>query len=171
MINDSKNQTPLIIRIKYVIEGTVQGVGFRPTLFRLAKSANIGGWIKNSSGAVHLCLEGTPEEIGEFITILHSHLPPQASIEHIRQLKKEIITNNDKSDFKIIQSESSNIKNMAIPPDLAICTECMKEIMDCGNRRFGYPFTTCTNCGPRYTVVNELPYDRERTTLVKFPHL
>jgi hydrogenase maturation protein HypF len=169
MCNYATNEAPLTIRIVYAIEGTVQGVGFRPTIFRLAKSANIGGWIQNRSGTVHLCLEGTPEEIGEFIIVLHSQLPSQASIEHIKQLKKEKIDITEKSEFKIIESETSETKDVIIPADLAMCKDCEKEIMNCEDRRFGYPFTTCTNCGPRYTVVNYLPYDRERTTLSKFP--
>lgn len=169
MYNDTTNKAPLTVRITYAIDGTVQGVGFRPSVYRLAKSADLGGWIQNRSGSVQLCLEGTPEEIGKFIVFLHSHLPSQASIRYIKQLSKEKIDVADKSEFRIIESEPTANKDMLIPADLAICFACEKEIMDCENRRFGYPFTTCTLCGPRYTVIHDLPYDRKRTTMNQFP--
>lgn len=159
----------LTVRITYEIDGVVQGVGFRPTIYRLANQAGLGGWVQNRSGAVQLCLEGTPEKLGDFITQLHYKLPPQASINHINQLNKENISASEIKHFEIIESESDKTREVVIPADLAICKDCEKEILDPENRRYAYPFTTCTNCGPRYTVVNDMPYDRERTTLNQFP--
>ena len=161
----------LQVRIIYQLDGVLQGVGFRPAIFRIASEFNLGGSVQNQSGAVKLELEGTPIQIGEFITSFHLRLPPLARIDDIDVLSKEKISVSDIHGFKIINSEIDNEKKGAvvIPADIAMCRECEREIMDCEDRRYGYPFTTCTDCGPRYTVVNDMPYDRERTTLASFP--
>lgn len=160
-----------VFAITYKLEGIIQGVGFRPTVYRLARKANLGGWIKNTSGAVSLCLIGDVTVIAHFITTLHKNLPPQAKLLAIQVVdKKEICDkDNDIPEFEIIESSASESKNVVIPADLAMCSDCRKEISNPADRRYGYPFTTCTNCGPRYTVVNDMPYDRERTTLCRFP--
>ncbi len=161
----------LTVRISYQLEGVLQGVGFRPAIFRLASEFYLGGSVQNQSGAVKLELEGTPLQIGEFITSFYLRLPPVARIDDIEVLSKKKISVSDIHGFKIINSEIDNEKKGAvvIPADIAMCRECEREIMNCEDRRYGYPFTTCTDCGPRYTVVNDMPYDRERTTLSHFP--
>ena len=161
----------LTVRLSYEIDGIVQGVGFRPAVYRLAVEARLGGTIQNKSGSVHLVLEGTPLNIGAFITTLHSKLPSLARIDEINVLEKHEISKEDITEFRIIDSASDFDRSspVIIPADIAMCSECEREILDCEDRRYGYPFTTCTDCGPRYTVVNDMPYDRERTTLSQFP--
>jgi len=151
----------------YEIEGIVQGVGFRPAIYCLAIKSGLGGWIKNCSGKVRLCLEGNSIVIDNFIATLNNNLPIQAKIDKISLLGKNNITSIN--DFKILESEINNDFKVSIPADLAMCKDCEEEILHPNNRRYRYPFTTCVNCGPRYTVVNSMPYDRCRTTLSKFP--
>ncbi len=151
----------------YEITGIVQGVGFRPTVFCLAEEAELGGWIKNCTGMVMLALEGNEIEIDNFISTLKNKIPKQAKIDSIIETHEEECP--AKSKFKINESEVSKKSKIAIPADLAMCDDCRSEILDKNNRRYLYPFTTCINCGPRYTVVNSMPYDRCRTTLNDFP--
>ena len=151
----------------YEIEGVVQGVGFRPAIYCLAVAAGLGGWIKNCSGKVQMALEGEESCIDEFITTLIFKLPQQAMVDLIKNIDSKCI--NNVSEFRILESDIGHSVKISIPADLAMCKDCEKEITDPLNRRFRYPFTTCVNCGPRYTVVNSMPYDRCRTTLREFP--
>ncbi len=156
-----------LLRKIYEIEGVVQGVGFRPAIYCLAFNAGLGGWVKNCSGKVRMALEGEEDKINEFIISLDFKLPKQARIDSIRNTDA---TNIDCiSKFKILESDIDSSVKVSIPADLAMCRDCEKEITDPLNRRYKYPFTTCVNCGPRYTVVNSMPYDRCRTTLKNFP--
>jgi len=157
-----------LYQIKYEIEGIVQGVGFRPAIYRLVTAKGLGGSIKNCSGKVELVLEGPIPVIGEVIASINTDLPAQAKIDSIKITSKEELSSYDPT-FKIEESSSGDSHRIVIPADLAMCWECDKEVTDPQNRRYQYPFTTCTDCGPRYTVVNEMPYDRERTTLCEFP--
>lgn len=156
----------MIYRFVYEIEGTVQGVGFRPAIYCLAKELELGGWIKNCSSKVQLALEGDKVKVAELINLLRTKLPKQAKINKIILVEKILI--NQQSLFRILDSSESDIFKISIPADLAMCHECENEILDSKNRRYKYPFTTCVNCGPRYTVVNSMPYDRCRTTLAPF---
>jgi hydrogenase maturation protein HypF len=156
-----------IIRRIYNIEGIIQGVGFRPTLYCYAVDSGLGGWIKNCSGSVELAIEGSLEELDDFIKELDSNLPKQAKINKLSLIHKEEIVAI--SIFQILPSEKDSEAKISIPADLAMCKDCESEILDVNDRRYGYAFTTCINCGPRYTVVNSMPYDRCRTTLVDFP--
>jgi hydrogenase maturation protein HypF len=166
-------KTEIAIMIKifkrrfYNIEGIIQGVGFRPTLYCYAVDSGLGGWIKNCSGKVELAIEGTGEELDTFIKNLDNNLPKLAKINKIVLVVEEGV--EEKSLFKIHESEKDSEAKISIPADLAMCKDCEFEILDPANRRYGYAFTTCINCGPRYTVVNSMPYDRCRTTLVDFP--
>ncbi len=157
-----------MLRRIYRIAGTVQGVGFRPTLYRLAREAKLGGWIQNRSGTVELALEGTATAIDTFINALPRAVPPNAHIDIIDLAGEEEIP-NAAGPFHIKESGSDERSDVTIPADLAMCPECRSEILDPTDRRYNYPFTTCTNCGPRYTVVHTMPYDRSRTTLDAFP--
>jgi len=153
----------------YDLAGIVQGVGFRPSLKRLANEATLGGWIQNRSGRVRLALEGERGEIDHFLEHLQGRLPPNASIENFTLLESETVEQDKTTThFEILSSEGGDDQEVVIPADLAICADCAEEIMDPSDRRYGYPFTTCTACGPRYTVVDNMPYDRERTTLKHF---
>lgn len=154
-------------RRTYNITGTVQGVGFRPTLYRLAREAGLGGWVQNRSGAVVLAIEGTVAAIEAFVATLPDALPAHARITEIMLAGDETITSS--KPFHIKESGFDSQSNLTIPADLAMCPECRAEILDPANRRYRYPFTTCTHCGPRYTVVHAMPYDRSRTTLNRFP--
>ena len=161
---------PSRIRRIYDIKGVVQGIGFRPTLFRLAERTGLGGWVQNRSESVRLAIEGQPSEIDAFVRDLPANLPPNARIESLTVAgESEIAETGDPSRFVILSSPDTEQARVRIPADLAGCPDCMAEITDPADRRYGYPFTTCTHCGPRYTVVNAMPYDRERTTLSAFP--
>jgi len=161
---------PARVRNVYEVAGVVQGVGFRPAIYRLARESRLAGWVRNRSGAVQLALEGTPEALAGFIDSLPSRLPPNCRIESVRVVESTTVTLSDTSrGFSILESRDDNNMEVVIPADLAVCSDCRREILTPGDRRYGYPFTTCTNCGPRYTVVTAMPYDRERTTMDCFP--
>lgn len=151
------------------INGIVQGVGFRPTLARLAHSRNLGGSARNLSGKVELVLEGEEDDIDAFIADIAGELPPNARIDSLRVFRTEDLREPGSQQFRILSSRSDSSFSLVIPADLAMCSECAEEIMNPASRRYGYPFTTCTNCGPRYTIINDTPYDRERTTMSRFP--
>lgn len=155
-----------MIRQTYEIEGIVQGVGFRPAIYNLAIAHDIGGTIQNRSGKVVLILEGEEDSISFFIQKLSEKLPAPVKINSIKLIKNESC--KKKSRFKILESQSDSAYKVSIPADIAICKECRNEIENPSDRRYRYPFTTCVNCGPRYTVVNAMPYDRLRTTLSEF---
>ena len=167
IINHKSEIYMSIYRKTYEIEGIVQGVGFRPAVYRLVINSGLGGWIRNCSGKVLLAIEGEDEKIDVFIASLPAKLPLQTRINKMRIAGCESISAVSK--FRILESERDSDFKVSIPADLAMCPDCEKEITDPLNRRYRYPFTTCVNCGPRYTVVNSMPYDRCRTTLSKFP--
>ena len=159
-----------MIRKTLDINGVVQGVGFRPAVHNLAIDAGLTGSIQNRAGTVRLVLEGVAARIEEFVAALPDRLPPNASIRDIRCLDCRRIDKAERSaTFTIVSSEGGERVDVVIPADLAMCPDCRCEIRDPDNRRYGYAFTTCTQCGPRYTVVNAMPYDRERTTMHRFP--
>ena len=158
------------LRKEFDITGTVQGVGLRPLLHSLALAHNLTGWAQNRSGTVRLVLEGFDSEMAQYFEHLQRTLPPAAHIEEIRELaSEELEAHAGCSDFQIKESESGDLRQIAFPHDLAICSNCLEEVFNPGNRRYGYAFTTCTHCGPRYTVIHGMPYDRSRTTLERFP--
>lgn len=166
-------------RIRKVVDiyGVVQGVGFRPAVCRLALESSLGGSVQNRSKGVRLVLEGDEAELGLFLRTLPDNLPPQVRIERIEELLVEPVDDHEMpTRFRILDSPEYSVQGIggdepriSFPPDLAVCADCMSEVKDPYDRRYGYPFTTCTNCGPRYTVINGMPYDRERTTLAEFP--
>jgi hydrogenase maturation protein HypF len=154
---------------RLIVSGIVQGVGFRPFIYRLAKSLGLNGYIKNLGDAgVEIYLQTSKNKVNIFITRMKSEKPPLAVIERI----KTVSDTNQKnySDFNIFKSsnEKTNLTSI-IPPDVSICDECFKELYDDLNRRKNYFFITCTNCGPRFSTITNLPYDRPQTTLVDFP--
>jgi hydrogenase maturation protein HypF len=161
----------LYIRIRYEIEGVVQGVGFRPAIHRIATGFGLVGWVRNDNDRVTLQLEGAPEIIGQFITALPERLPTLARIKLISIVGKTVLEDPPTGVFEIVESsdDESGDSIFVIPSDAAMCAECAKEITNPEDRRYGYPFTTCVDCGPRHTVVTGTPYDRERTTLAAFP--
>ena len=149
---------------KILTQGIVQGVGFRPYVYRLACDLNLKGYVRNLGNVVEIILEG--DEIDLFIERLQNELPPIAKIDTI---KVEEIKENNYTDFKIIESGESYSGMSVIPPDIAICDKCLEEIRNPADRRYKYPFNACTDCGPRFTVIRSVPYDRERTSMDDFP--
>ena len=163
---DDENAT--LRRITCDVTGVVQGVGFRPTIYRLARAAGLGGSVQNRSGSVRLVLEGPAEQIRAFLATLPANLPPKARIDSITEIANAALA-GAALPFCIAESGSDDAMQVLIPADLAICPDCRRETLDPADRRHGYAFTTCTRCGPRYTVINGMPYDRIRTTMSVFP--
>lgn len=153
------------IRYKVMIYGVVQGVGFRPYIHNQAKEFNIKGWVSNQGSAVVMDIEGKRKNIRKFLLQAVKKPPSLARVEKVTATRK---TFKGYEDFKIIQSLRNASGLRFIGSDVAVCPDCLKEISDPQNRRFGYAFTNCTNCGPRYSLVIELPYDRENTTMDVF---
>lgn len=148
------------------ITGTVQGVGFRPFIYQLAKVHGLFGYVKNLGNYVEVLIEGNKESLDKFVKELPKKKPPLAKV---KEIKTKNVPFSGYSKFTIVPSESGIFENSIIPPDTAICEQCRSEIFDPSSRYFHYPFTVCTNCGPRYTTVRTLPYDRENTTMADFP--
>lgn len=152
--------------IKIIIHGVVQGVGFRPFVHRLATRFGFSGWVRNTGHGVEIHLEKFNEHnLPKFLLGLEEEKPPLAFLQEI-SIEPDVFEN--RREFFIITSRSEE-SFAFISPDVATCEECYQEIMDPLQRRYRYPFTNCTNCGPRYTIVQRLPYDRPRTTMAFFP--
>ena len=147
------------------IRGIVQGVGFRPYVARLASRHGLGGWVRNESGEVRVRLEGEVGAIQAFLRELPAELPPLARIDSLRSRE---VSPSRLSRFEIVPSEAKPDRRLPVSPDVALCAECEAELLDPSNRRHRYPFITCTDCGPRFTVIEEMPYDRERTSMRTF---
>jgi len=157
------------LRLKLSVTGIVQGVGFRPFIYRIAVRNNLTGFVRNRGDAgVEVLLEGTAQNIKKFTQDLTSKKPPLAQIENLNQTKL-----SDKNEYKNFtihhSSQETELSGSIIPPDIAICNQCLKELRDPKNPRYEYFFITCTDCGPRFTIIEHLPYDRENTTMREFP--
>ena len=150
---------------KLTIKGTVQGVGFRPFIYQLATRFNFKGTVLNGTQGVEVVVNASKEKLEEFIEAIKSELPPLASID---TLKTEQIEHKEFKGFQIIQTDSDGEKTVNIPPDISICKACEKELFEPSNRRYGYPFITCTHCGVRYSIIYDLPYDRGNTSMKFF---
>ncbi len=147
------------------IRGIVQGVGFRPWVFRLARRHGLVGWVLNDAAGVTIDAFGPAAALDAFLADLQAAPPPAARIAAvtIHPIQPQPLTT-----FEIRSSEPSSERRVSIPADLATCPECLAEVFDPGDRRFGYPFTNCTNCGPRFTIAFDIPYDRPNTTMAAF---
>ena len=149
------------------VRGVVQGVGFRPFVYQLAAKYNLKGWVCNTSEDVKIEVEGEAEAVNQFLQALTEQAPPRANIENtvVNRPKR----NRQKYEkFEIRHSLSKEGKYQLISPDIATCQDCLSEILSPADRRYGYPFTNCTNCGPRFTIIKDIPYDRPRTTMRHF---
>ena len=155
-----------MIRLRLVCRGAVQGVGFRPAVHRLATAAGLSGWVSNDPIGATLEVEGEREAVETFVERLRSELPPLARLE---TMEREFVEPVGESGFEVRTSTLGRRQGALVPPDAVLCTDCRKEMEDPTDRRHHYPFTTCTNCGPRFSLVRELPYDRERTSMACFP--
>ncbi len=157
------------MRAKISVTGIVQGVGFRPFVYRLAVENGLAGYVRNRGDAgVEIFVEGNGKSILRFTRYLTKKKPPLAQIDSVKSVELPGKYEYDK--FVIIKSsEEAEQSGSIIPPDIAICNECLAELRDPKNPRYGYFFITCTNCGPRFTIIERLPYDRENTTMREFP--
>ncbi len=154
------------VRVRLHITGVVQGVGFRPAVARTAAEHGLGGFVYNDAGSVHAELEGPAHDVDAAVAAIGHRPPPMARIDTLRAVPLE--PKGDRT-FQIIGSQSGDDSRTLVPPDIAICADCLAEMRDPADRRYGHPFITCTNCGPRYTVITDLPYDRPMTTMAGFP--
>ena len=152
---------------RFLIElaGIVQGVGFRPYIFRLANRLELSGFVNNDSNGVLIEIEGNPDLLQQFIATLKFKPPP---LSQITRVDIREIPNKYQSQFRIIESNVSQQKNTLISPDISTCDDCNIELLDPKNRRYLYPFINCTNCGPRYTIISDIPYDRANTSMSQF---
>ena len=155
-------------KARILVQGIVQGVGFRPTVYRIAQSMNINGYVRNLGNIVEIVIEGQKKEINEFVNNLKENRPP---ISKINSLNIEWLDHDDSkfNGFEILESSEDFSGSSVIPPDIATCDNCLEEIFTGLNRRYNYPFTACTDCGPRFTVISSIPYDRIRTSMNEFP--
>ena len=149
----------------------MQGVGFRPFVYRIATEASLNGYVRNLGNVVEIILQGSHQDMEEFLFNLQNKLPPIAKINNIetRDLNEEDEKFSSYTDFTIKESADDFAGTSVIPPDVAICDNCLEEINDPQNRRYKYPFNACTDCGPRFTVIEKVPYDRDNTTMEDFP--
>jgi hydrogenase maturation protein HypF len=147
------------------VRGTVQGVGFRPTVWRLACDEGLVGEVLNDGFGVLIRTTGNSDAISQFLTRLHTEAPPLSQIENV---ETQVLNLVDFADFRIAESVSGENRTR-VTPDAAICAACREEVLDPTERRFGYPFANCTHCGPRFSIVKEVPYDRVNTTMADFP--
>jgi hydrogenase maturation protein HypF len=154
-----------IERAKAIVRGAVQGVGFRPFVYRLAKELSLAGWVSNSAQGVLIEIEGGGTSLREFLVRLEREAPPRAIIQ---SLEFSFLDAAGHRDFTIRESELKGAKTACILPDIAPCARCLAELSQTGNRRYRYPFINCTHCGPRFTIIEELPYDRANTSMKKF---
>ncbi|MGD0195254.1 MAG: carbamoyltransferase HypF [Candidatus Dormibacteria bacterium] len=152
-------------RRRFAVHGVVQGVGFRPFVWNLASRLRLGGWVRNTSGAVIIEVEGERAVIETFATLLCSEAPRLARIESVGTAT---IDTTGARGFEIVESRAVEGEYQPIAPDAATCPECVSDVLTPGNRRYGYPFTNCTNCGPRFTIIEDIPYDRPLTTMRQF---
>ena len=155
----------VVKRLRITLSGAVQGVGFRPFVYRLATEMSLTGWVLNSSAGLVVEVEGAPEELRRFEQRLDTERP-KASVITARE--STWLPAQASTTFEIHHSDTDSAKSVNVLPDLATCDDCRAELFDFANRRFQYPFTNCTNCGPRYTIVVDIPYDRPNTTMREF---
>jgi len=144
------------MRVRKAIEiaGIVQGVGFRPYIYRLATETNLTGFITNTEAGVCIEVEGPPEAVAIFLSRLPKEVPPLARITNITVTDRP---SNHDEEFRILPSRAGEERRVLISPDVAICEDCLRELLNPTDRRFRYPFINCTNCGPRYTIVHDIP--------------
>ncbi|WP_456408477.1 carbamoyltransferase HypF [Caldithrix abyssi] len=165
MVRDRPAERTSIIRQRILVNGIVQGVGFRPFVFNLARQLQLSGFVTNTSEGVVIELQGQRTLIDEFVQRLQKDKPP---LSEIVSLQRTDIPLQDDGNFRIIASVDSADNQTLISPDIAICDDCLREMRDPSDRRYRYPFINCTNCGPRFTIIKRIPYDRPNTSMAEF---
>jgi hydrogenase maturation protein HypF len=153
------------LRRRFAVRGVVQGVGFRPFVWNLANRLGLSGWVRNTSGAVIVEVEGGGLALERFAGALHDEAPRLARIDAVETIELEPCGDHG---FQILESRAVEGEYQPIAPDAATCPDCIADILDPADRRHGYPFTNCTNCGPRFTIIEDVPYDRPLTTMRHF---
>jgi hydrogenase maturation protein HypF len=151
--------------LKIHITGIVQGVGFRPFVYSLAKRLELNGWVRNTSAGVDIEVDGEQDVLDAFVKALHHEAPPLSRID---ELSASFQALNGFRSFDIVHSEVVEGAFQPISPDVSICSDCLRELFDPSDRRYRYPFINCTNCGPRFTIIQDIPYDRPKTTMAPF---
>jgi len=152
-------------RVRARVDGTVQGVGYRPFVYRLARELGVAGWVLNDERGVLVEAEGDPAVLDAFVARLSADAPPLAAVSGV---ESEDIDATGEAGFEIVASERGGAVTAPVTPDSATCDECLAELADPADRRYRYPFLNCTNCGPRFTIVTGIPYDRPQTTMAGF---
>lgn len=153
------------VGVRIQVIGIVQGVGFRPFVYGLASHLGLCGWVRNTSAGVEIEVDGSPKALQMFIEGLKNEAPPLARIDSIEVEDRPI---NGYTTFEILHSETIADAFQPVSPDVCICPDCLRELFDPQNRRYRYPFINCTNCGPRFTIIKDVPYDRPNTTMAPF---
>lgn len=154
-------------RVKIKVKGIVQGVGFRPAMAKQAVSMGLSGKVYNTRDSVEIEIQGNPETVQQYIDLFKTFIPQNALVNFFSS--QDITPLDNESAFEIIESSESGPTRFSIPPDIAMCSACRSEFYDPQNRRYLYPFITCGNCGPRYTYMKDMPYDRNKTSMQEFP--
>lgn len=155
-----------LTRFRILVKGIVQGVGFRPFVYNLATALGLKGNVLNSARGVIIEVEGTYDTVHDFVSELEAN-PPR--LARILSIEKEQLKPCGYRSFEILFSQQDTGREALVPPDVALCHECRSDVLNPGDRHYGYPFTNCTNCGPRFTIVRDLPYDRHSTSMAGFP--
>ncbi len=158
-------------RLAITVRGIVQGVGFRPFVYQAARRGRLGGWVRNEADTVRIEVQGDGAALDAFLDALRHAHPPQARIDAVEvqeQVPEQMAGQPNGALFRICGSADASAPRPTIPADLATCPECLAEIQDPHERRYRYPFTNCTNCGPRWSIIERLPYDRARTSMAGF---
>ncbi|MGB2867587.1 MAG: carbamoyltransferase HypF [Bacteroidota bacterium] len=153
------------LRLRMVLHGAVQGVGFRPFVYRLAHSLQLQGWVSNSAQGVFIEVEGSKNVLDSFLLRVQKEAPPRSFIQ---SLEYSFLESRNFKGFAIRESDESGKASAHVLPDIATCPDCLSEVFDRTNRRYLYPFTNCTNCGPRFSIIRSLPYDRPNTSMTQF---
>ena len=152
-------------RYKVTIQGIVQGVGFRPFIYQQALARRLTGYVTNTSHGVELEVEGEETVLDDFLRTVREEAPP---LSRITSLQFQLLSPQGDSEFTILKSMAQETRSALISPDVAVCPDCLRELRDPRDRRYRYPFINCTNCGPRYTIIKDIPYDRVKTTMADF---
>jgi hydrogenase maturation protein HypF len=154
-------------RVRIIVSGLVQGVGFRPFVYNLARRLSLSGFVKNVDGLVEIEAQGDRLVLESFLSSIKSEAPPLAAVQSVQS--SPIAPKAAEDAFSIVESTKSNHVQKVVAPDCMTCDDCLRELFDPADRRFRYPFINCTNCGPRFTIIKSLPYDRQETTMWSFP--
>lgn len=153
------------------VTGIVQGVGMRPFVYREAMAHGICGWVLNAGDGVHIEAHAPADALDAFVAALSEHAPTAARVEHVEVV--DLVANGwdaaDEQGFRIVASQDQTAHTTLVSPDIATCDDCLRELFDPADRRYHYPFINCTNCGPRFTIIRSLPYDRAATSMDRFP--